>query len=112
MRTLLAVVDDWELLERIEERFSGTFRILGAPFGAYGLELARQEMPDVILARLGFENMTERELEAELKAEAPLREIPLLLWSDPPTDPLPGSNARHLGARADWETIRAALDAV
>ena len=66
---LLLLVDDWELLERYEERFSTAFEVYCAPLGAEGLRLAREKQPDFILLNLAFENMTNQEAWVALRAD-------------------------------------------
>ena len=81
-RKLLLIVDDWELLERYEERFSGAFEVLCAPFGTEGVRMAREERPDLILLRLVFENMSIEEACRELRADPLTHSIPILAVSE------------------------------
>lgn len=79
---LLLIVDNWELLERYEERFSEAFEVLCAPLGVEGIRIAREESPDVILLNLVFENVTNEELCMALHADPATREIPIAAIGD------------------------------
>ena len=76
-KKLLLIVDDWELLERYEERFSPVYDVLCAPLGSEGMRLAREESPDAVLLNLTFENMTNEEACAALRADPVTRKIPI-----------------------------------
>ncbi len=79
MKKLLLIVDDWELLERYEERFMSTYEILCAPLGPEGIRIAQEEIPDAVLLNLTFENMTNEEGCAALEADSRTRLIPLAI---------------------------------
>jgi len=76
-RRLLAIVDDWEKLERYEERLSPHFEVHCAPFGETGIEMAIEIQPDLIIVDLEFENMTESELRERLSAHPRLTKVPV-----------------------------------
>lgn len=78
MPKLLLIVDDWELLERYEERFSNDFSVFCAPFGPEGIRMAREERPDLILLNLTFENMTNEEACQSLRADPQTTGIPIV----------------------------------
>jgi len=75
LKKLLLIVDDWERLERLEERFIADFEVLCAPFGSEGLRLADEELPDVILIDLSFEDMTVEEVHAKILERQHLKHV-------------------------------------
>ena len=75
---LLLIVDNWELLERYDERFSTGFDVLCAPLGSEGIRMAREEAPDFVFLNLSFENMTNEEACATLRADPLTRELPIV----------------------------------
>lgn len=81
-RKLLLIVDDWELLERYEERLSSGFAVLCAPLGSEGIRMAREDRPDAIVLNLTFENMTVAEACALLRADPLTSRIPILAVGD------------------------------
>ncbi len=83
MRKLLLIVDNWELLERYEERFSQAFEVECAPFGSDGVRMARENPPDLILLNLNFEDMTIREACLALRSDSLTRDIPIIAAGTP-----------------------------
>jgi CheY-like chemotaxis protein len=79
MKKLLAIVDNWEKLDIYEEKLVPYFSVGCAPFGDYGIQMALEDKPDVILLNLAFENMTLSEATALIRGQESLRDIPLLL---------------------------------
>ena len=79
MKKLLAIVDDWERLERYEEQLSSAFEFHPSPFGRHGIELALQEQPDLILIDLEFEDMNEVEAWMLIRAESSLKKTPIIM---------------------------------
>ena len=75
---LLLIVDDWELLERYEERFSKAFEVGCAPLGPEGVRMAQQRIPDLVLLDLTFENMTNEEARSALRSFPATRSIPIV----------------------------------
>lgn len=92
MKKLLAIVDDWERLERIEDRFRTRFEVLCAPFGAMGVQMAIEQDPDLILVDLEFEDMDEIEALALIRDEESLIKTPVVVISNP-TGPNPTSQS-------------------
>ena len=86
VKKLLAIVDDWEKLEVYETRLSPYFEVHCAPFGSYGIQMARESTaghrPDLILIDLVFEDMNEFEADAILAADPELSSIPRVLITD------------------------------
>jgi CheY-like chemotaxis protein len=80
-KKLLAIVDDWERLERYEERLHVLFDFHSSPFGGHGIELAVIERPDVILLDLEFEDMNAEEALSLIRAQDSLRNIPVVVIS-------------------------------
>ena len=74
---LLLIVDDWELLERYEERFSESFEVLCAPLGSEGIRLAREHLPELVLLYLHFENMTNHEVCLALREDPVTGTLPI-----------------------------------
>jgi hypothetical protein len=79
---LIAIVDDWERLERYEDELGKVFDVEGAPFGPYGIEKALEQVPQAILLDLEFENMTENEARARILESEKLRTLPLVKRGD------------------------------
>lgn len=79
---VLLVVDDWELLERYEESFSTAAEVLCAPLGSEGVRIAREQLPDLVLLNLTFENMTNEELCLALRGEPKTRGIRIVAVGD------------------------------
>jgi CheY-like chemotaxis protein len=87
VKKLLAIVDDWEKLEVYEDRLKMHFEVSCAPFGHYGIEMAREMLaagnpPDVILVDLVFEDMDEFEAESLLLKDSALAGIFRILITD------------------------------
>jgi CheY-like chemotaxis protein len=79
MKKLLAIVDNWEKLDIYEKDLEPFFAVGCAPFGDYGIQMALQDKPDVILLNLAFENMTLSEAAILIREQESLRNVPLLL---------------------------------
>ena len=75
---ILLIVDDWELLERYEERFSPMYEVSCAPLGPEGVRMAREEIPDLVLLNLHFENMTNEEACIALREHPATERIPIV----------------------------------
>ncbi|RYZ69882.1 MAG: hypothetical protein EOP09_06905 [Proteobacteria bacterium] len=82
MNKLLIIMDDWEKLERFEERFRPHFEVITAPGGDYAIETALDQRPDLILACLAFEAMDERTLQIELRGHELLAQTPVVYLSE------------------------------
>ncbi|MEO5969197.1 MAG: hypothetical protein ABIQ95_04655 [Bdellovibrionia bacterium] len=79
MKKLLAIVDNWEKLDIYEQNLGKFFAVGCAPFGDYGIQMALEDKPDVILLNLAFENMTLSEAAVLIREQESLRNVPLLL---------------------------------
>ena len=55
------MVDDWERLERYEEKLISHFEVHCAPFADHGLEMAKADPPDYFLIDLVLGDMTASE---------------------------------------------------
>jgi uncharacterized protein (DUF924 family) len=90
VRKLLAICDDWEKLERYEERLKPWFEVTDAPFGSTGLEIARERASqfDQVVIDLGFEDMTEAEAHTRLRSEPATARLPAVFVLDA-SAPLP-----------------------
>jgi len=79
-KTILCVEDESEMIDLMRlilERRG--FRFLGAEGGQEGLDLIRQEMPDLILLDLMMPGVDGWEVYRQLKADADLKEIPVIV---------------------------------
>jgi len=85
MKKIVVIVDDWERLERIEDRLRVRFEVFGAPFGAMGVQIAVDESPDLILIDLEFEDMNEEEALALIRAQKSLQKTPIFVISNSET---------------------------
>jgi PleD family two-component response regulator len=85
VKKIVVIVDDWERLERIEDRLRVRFEVFGAPFGAMGIQIAVEESPDFILIDLEFEDMNEEEALALIHAEKSLQKTPVFVISNSET---------------------------
>jgi DNA-binding response OmpR family regulator len=97
VKKLLAIVDDWERLERYEERLKSLFDFHSAPFGAYGIQIALSEHPDVILIDLEFEDMNEEEARVLLRAHDSLKTTPIVFVSN--------MGSRHSPRPSDYDHV-------
>jgi CheY-like chemotaxis protein len=74
------IVDDWEALERYEERLASRFsEAEGWPMAKEGLERARERRWGMILLDLTFEDVTPCDAVASLKQDPRTSEVPLLV---------------------------------
>lgn len=80
--TVLIIEDELGVLE-VEERIlnTGGFKTLAAVQGARGLELAHQEMPDLIVLDLMLPDMSGEEILQRLRQEPATRGIPVVVVS-------------------------------
>jgi DNA-binding response OmpR family regulator len=79
-KTILCVEDESEMIDLMRlilERRG--FRFLGAEGGQEGLDLIRQEQPDLILLDLMMPGVDGWEVYRQLKADADLKEIPVIV---------------------------------
>ena len=81
---LLLVVDDWEALERYEDRLAPHFAATEAwPLGSEGLKRATEEAFDLILIDLTLEDLTPAEAEARLKSHPALGQPRVIYVGEP-----------------------------
>ncbi len=97
--TVLVVEDDPTILQLLEVNFlMEGFTVLTATDGADGLEQARSGKPDLVVSDVMMPRMSGLELVAELKGDAGLAGIPVILLSAKAQ----GADIRHgLDAGAD-----------
>jgi CheY-like chemotaxis protein len=78
-KKLLAIVDNWERLERYEDRLHSLFDFHSSPFGGHGVEVAVEQKPDMILIDLEFEDMNENEALRLIRAQDSLQNAQVIL---------------------------------
>ena len=110
--TLLLVVDDWEALERYEDRLSSMFLCTEAwPLGREGLKRALEIDCQMILIDLTLEDMTPLEAERWLRANPP-RGSPWILYVGERSELeqiIQGDQIRKVLRPFDWETLKSAV---
>lgn len=80
--TVLVVEDDPTIQQLLEVNFEMEgFTVLVASDGIEGLEIARSGAPDIIVSDVMMPRMSGLEMVAELKSDAELRSIPVILLS-------------------------------
>ncbi len=79
--TVLVVDDNAELRAFLNMRLRGSFRVLEAGDGQAGLEIARTELPDIVVTDVMMPKMTGLELTAALKSDPQTDFIPILMLS-------------------------------
>ncbi|MEZ4775919.1 MAG: two-component regulator propeller domain-containing protein [Bacteroidia bacterium] len=77
--TLLIVEDDDDLRQYLNNIFRPDYKILLAPNGYVGLEIAKAETPDLILSDIMMDTMDGVEMTARLKEDLPTSHIPVIL---------------------------------
>lgn len=77
--TLLIVEDNVELRNIIKEKFSHQFNVLEAPDGAKGLQLAVNEIPDIIISDVMMPQMDGFEFCRHIKTDHRTSHIPVIL---------------------------------
>ena len=87
-----------EVRLQIQRALGGEFRVLDAPDGRQGFALAREHVPDLVLANLGEGGAEGSGLCQKLKNDEVTSHIPVILLSGPGTEPEP---LRALEAGAD-----------
>jgi len=80
-KTLLLVDDNAELRAFLRSQLESTYRILEAVDGRSGLELARSEIPDLIVTDLMMPIMDGQELVAAVRQDNTIAFIPILMLS-------------------------------
>lgn len=78
-RTVLVVEDTPEVVKLIHTVLRQHFRVLTAPNGARGLELALKHVPDVVVTDLMMPEMDGFELTRQLRLDARTRHVPVLM---------------------------------
>ncbi len=79
MKTVLLVEDDPDMRLVLEAELEDRYRVLSAANGREGLDLAVQEIPDLILADVMMPVMTGTEMCAGLREHPQTRHIPVIL---------------------------------
>lgn len=77
--TMLIVEDNTEMREYLKDYFSGLYRILDAANGKAGLEVAQNELPDIILSDVMMDEMNGFELCRKVKLDSRTAHIPVVL---------------------------------
>ena len=100
-RHLLYIEDVPENVRLIEHIFRvfGDLAVTSAAHGRSGIELARQEHPEVILLDLHLPDMTGDDVTIALQADPATRDIPIVVLSGEP-DPAARSRVLEHGATA------------
>jgi len=76
---MLIVEDNQELLNFYQELFSDVYTVITAENGKKGLELAKSQLPDIIISDIMMPGMTGTQLAHKLKTSLNTCHIPLLL---------------------------------
>lgn len=81
-RTVLVIDDDASTIDLLS-RWLGAqgYRVISAPDGVRGLELARSETPDFVILDIFMPGQSGYEVLAEMKADPTLRTIPVIIAS-------------------------------
>jgi DNA-binding response OmpR family regulator len=77
--TVLVVEDNLELLEYLRDHLSARFRVLSAPNGIRGLEMAREHVPDLIVSDVMMPLMDGQAMCEAIKEDAEIDFIPVIL---------------------------------
>jgi signal transduction histidine kinase/AraC-like DNA-binding protein/ActR/RegA family two-component response regulator len=77
--TVLVVEDNEDLLEFLAEHLAERFRVLSAPNGARGLEMARQHVPDLIISDVMMPEMDGQALCEAVKSDPEIDFVPVIL---------------------------------
>jgi CheY-like chemotaxis protein len=84
---VLLVEDDQDTREMYSEYLSYSgLRVTEAPTGFRALERAREQRPDVVVTDIAMPGMDGLELSRRLRAEPPMRDVPIIAVSGHPTD--------------------------
>ena len=77
--TLLIVDDSADLRAFVRDQFEGPFRVLEAANGAEGIEMARRELPDVVVSDLMMPDVDGHALVRTLRASPQTDFLPIIL---------------------------------
>ncbi|MDO4759028.1 MAG: response regulator [Rikenellaceae bacterium] len=77
--TILVVEDNMELREILTDMLASEYRIVTAQNGREGLDLARQELPDLILSDVMMPEMDGLEMVRRIKEDRELCHLPIIL---------------------------------
>jgi CheY-like chemotaxis protein len=99
MAQKVLVIDDEELLRNLVVKLLEMegYTVLAASSGDEGLELARKEGCDLVLLDLLMPGRDGWSVLEEMKGDAGLRDIPVVLWTASPPE-FGGDKARAMGA--------------
>ncbi|MEP7227214.1 MAG: response regulator [Gemmatimonadales bacterium] len=93
--TVLVVDDEPQTVELLADMLgSQGYRVLSASDGRRGIELARAELPDLIVLDLQMPEATGFEVVRELRGHAECREIPILIFTVKDLSPEEGERLR------------------
>ncbi|NND32347.1 MAG: response regulator [Saprospiraceae bacterium] len=76
---LLIIEDNWELLQYLREIFSNDYRVLVSNSAQAGIEIARREVPDLIISDVLMDEVSGMELCSILKDDPETSHIPVIL---------------------------------
>jgi PleD family two-component response regulator len=108
-KKLVAIVDDWERLERYEEHLSSLFEVHCAPFGRFGVQLALELKPEFILVDVVFEDLHEGEIKELIRREPALEFAKLVLITDSATPQHDEKNEFKLQRPITWDVLKKRL---
>lgn len=98
MKKILIVEDVEVNLDLLVQLLEDDYALITAPDGAIGVELARQEMPDLILLDMSLPVMDGWEAASQIKAMPATRHIPIIGLS---AHAMSGDRAKALAAGCD-----------
>ncbi len=78
-QTMLIVEDNQDMREFLSKMFQSDFQIKTAHDGKEGLDIAREEVPDIIISDLMMPNMDGLELTEKIKGDSSINHIPVIL---------------------------------
>ena len=103
-KSLLVADDSVTIQKAVGIVFAGEgYRVTAASDGEEALRIARENRPDAILVDVALPGLDGYQLCEAIRAEAALREVPVLLLSGPST---PYDEARGRAAGADGSLAR------
>ncbi|SER24834.1 two-component regulator propeller domain-containing protein [Pedobacter rhizosphaerae] len=86
LHTILIVDDNEEVLDYIQQIFKNTFKIYRAENGLYGLKVAQEFLPDIIISDVNMDGLNGIELCKAVKEDQALSHIPVILLTADPSN--------------------------
>jgi signal transduction histidine kinase/ligand-binding sensor domain-containing protein/DNA-binding response OmpR family regulator len=113
--TLLIVDDSADLRAFIHDQFGGRFKVLEAVNGADGIEVARRELPDIVVSDLMMPDVDGHSLVRTLRASAETDFLPIILLTahtgmDQRLTGLEGGADEYLTKPFDMRELSARID--